>query len=251
MRRLFEFYLLFIKIVVTNKVAFLWTLIFPIIYILLFSRITLSNGFDDNSFIETIAMFFSYIIFVVSINASLSLISLRETGFLKMFFFITGSKIPIVFGQILAQLCFLYINIIIVSLVFFFLSGENLYSLLQLGLLVVTITFIPISLFNLWITTLPIKNESIIPIMNIAVFPLIIIAFSVNYTDYLILDFFISFNPVKFIHNITIFIANNIGITSVGNKNANNFFIINTITYTLIGLLMLRYFKIISVVKRN
>lgn len=42
---------------------------------------------------------------------SISLLAHRENNFLKMFKFISGSVVPVVWGQILAQIFFLLVNI--------------------------------------------------------------------------------------------------------------------------------------------
>ncbi|MED0657794.1 hypothetical protein [Anoxybacillus ayderensis] len=198
LRRTWEFFVLFNKEVFYNKIAFFWTLIIPIIFIVFNNLDWLLKYPDYSTFRHNISFYWCYMILITAINGvGVSILILRDNGFLKMFKFIARTKTPIIVGRICSQWLFTVVNIVIFTVVSSLLFRQPIFSLLSAIIVIAFIAPLPVFLSFLWIGSLPYRQESVSPIFTILVFILIYLTkFSLKEGDMFVLEWL---NPAVFI----------------------------------------------------
>ncbi|MDT2292554.1 hypothetical protein P7H15_06010 [Paenibacillus larvae] len=248
-----EYFRLYTKITLTNKVGFLWYLVFPLVAFVVYHYDWINSKPDIQSFYVQTSMFIAYIIFVMSIDVTTSLIAMRETGFLKMFKFVSGSKSAMIMGKILNQLAFL----LLATLIFSVITGlMMLDDLKDAGIFVICSLFsslfasIPVTFFLLILLLIPIKQESLVTILNILLFALFFItAKSLSHSaSWGILLLYL--NPLELIRSLTFLVTeiitgnsfHNFGLLSIGTAGS---------AYFILGLFSLKWMKITSPTQRT
>ncbi|WP_167261844.1 hypothetical protein [Alkalibacillus almallahensis] len=168
MTKTYEFFSLFLKGNVYNKMNLFWVVFIPLILFLINYSNWFVNRPQEQEAYLVLAFFWSLMILISAvINTAVSLFMMREEGFLKMFSFIAGSKRSIIFGKGLANLLFLIVSMIVFNLVVALLFQMNPFMLIMNSLLLIAVTFIPVVLFFSWIMTLPFKEDSIAPAFSL------------------------------------------------------------------------------------
>lgn len=252
-RNVQHFFVLFVKYAFAYKINILWLLILPMGIMVWENRSWLVDEPTSEEYVRYLAAIWGYMITILGTNGvGLTILSLRENGFLKMFKYIAGSITPVVWGQLLSQVLFLLINVVVLtgttSLLF---KPELTLKVLIVSVLVVLIAAIPISLFFIWITTLPYRNESITPIVSISVVILTYVTASYSPSSSVFwVDFLLVFNPVKFIISLsdTLFVF--FKILSVPTISFSSYIIV-ILTYVMLGYVFLKKVKIRSQIIRN
>ena len=99
--------------IMSNKFAFVYNLLLPIIYFI-YNNVNLSSATNhfNTTTAEVLGNFWAYIISVTILNnVVVSLIVQREQGFYKQMLFVVGSKIKIVTAIFLVQLAIICLEI--------------------------------------------------------------------------------------------------------------------------------------------
>ncbi|KOR94825.1 membrane protein [Geobacillus stearothermophilus ATCC 12980] len=199
LRKSWEFFILFNKEVFYNKIALLWTLVIPLFFMVFNHLSWLTNPPNFQSFKNNIFLYWSFMILITAISGvGISILMLRDNGFLKMFKFIARNKLPIILGKIGSQWFFVTINLVIFTAASALLFHQPVFSVLSIAIIVAIIVPLPIFFLFLWISSLPYRQETISPIFTILMFPLIYFAnVEVNHKSLLVL------NPASFILNVS------------------------------------------------
>lgn len=157
----------------SNKFAFVYNLLIPIIYFIYQSRhITLQNGnhFNTTTF-KVVSYFWAYIIVVTILNnVIVSLIAYRERGFYKQMLFIAGSKLKIMCSVFAVQVMIILLEITLFNIVvMLFMKAFSLHLMLS-GLLTGLITALPIALVTSLLFMFKIRLESVTIILSLLIF---------------------------------------------------------------------------------
>ncbi|MGG3957465.1 hypothetical protein ABEV15_12810 [Bhargavaea massiliensis] len=199
LRKSWEFFILFNKEVFYNKIALLWTLVIPLFFMVFNHLSWLTNPPNFQSFKNNIFLYWSFMILINAINGvGISILMLRDNGFLKMFKFIARNKLPIILGKIGSQWFFVTINLVIFTAASALLFHQPVFSVLSIAIIVAIIVPLPIFFLFLCISSLPYRQETISPIFTILMSSLIYFAnVEVNHKSLLVL------NPASFILNVS------------------------------------------------
>lgn len=118
------------ELAIDNKISLLFTLLFPAVYQLLNSgRATITN---DNDFIQACIPMIAYIIVATALNGvTMSIISTRNSGYIKAYYYASGSRWSIYLADLFVQLA-----IVLLENVIFIISLMILYRFFSLHLLI-------------------------------------------------------------------------------------------------------------------
>lgn len=170
MIRSYEYFKLFNKEVFYNKLSYIWSLAIPIIFLI----INHYNNFTTlsyESFSYSLFFFWGYMVLITaSEGIGIRFLYMRDSNFLKMYTYITGSKLPIIFGKIFSQMLFLWGNMLVFILFSGLLYQQPVVSIIFTSFIILIPIVIPIYLLFLISATLPMKSNSIGPL-----FPLIVL----------------------------------------------------------------------------
>lgn len=248
-----EYFRLYTKITLSNRIGFVWYLVFPLAAFFIYNYNWIQSKPDIQSFYIHTSMFTSYIIFIMSVDVTINLISMRESGFLKMFKFVSGSKSAMIFGKILNQLTFLLLT----TLIFCVITGLSMLDNLTdasiyiiCSLLTSLLAAIPLTFFFLILLLFPIKQESLVTILNILIFILLFVsaknlAHSASWGPVLLY-----LNPLDLVRSITFLVTEtitgesfqNFGLLSIGTA---------VLFYFILGFISLKQMKITSPTQRT
>ncbi|MBD5429512.1 hypothetical protein [Lactobacillus sp.] len=124
------FFKFYIELAIDNKINLIFTLLFPIIYQLFSTNIT--HVLTDIEFIQKSIPMIAYIIVATALNGvTMSIIATRNNGFIKAYFYASGSKWAIYVANLLVQLV-----IVILENFIFTLSLMILYKYISIRLLI-------------------------------------------------------------------------------------------------------------------
>ncbi|WEV43862.1 hypothetical protein OZX56_01080 [Lactobacillus sp. ESL0684] len=123
----------YFSLALDNKLTFVFTLVFPIIYQLLVFKNKPIVG--ENQFISSIMPMVAYIVVDTALNGvTLRMIATRESGYIKAYYFASGSRWAIYLANMLVQLFMVVLEnliFIILSMLYFnFFSFKILLALL-------------------------------------------------------------------------------------------------------------------------
>lgn len=243
-----EYFRLFTKMMLSNKVAFVWYLFFPLIAFFIFNVQWFTQEPEINEFYIQTSVFVSYIIFVMSIDVTTNLISLRESGFFKMFKFISGSKYPIIWGKALNQMVFLFLTILLFSLVtgvIFLDSFRQVALFLAVSLTSCILGSVMVILLTLVLMLLPVRQESLNAVISMSLLVMFFLsakglAYTTEYGLYLVF-----INPMEYVRNLTFLIAEWFIDSPFPHLSVINMSFI-TLCYVTCGLIALKFVKVIS-----
>lgn len=123
-----------LKIALKEKMTFIYSLIIPIVVLLLNNRASLNNS-------ETLYTYWSYIVVTSILNSfMINFIRMREDGSLKTLSYMVGSKTSIIFNKYLVQLLIIEIEIFIFDLAISLLGVRYSLSFYLYGFLMTLIT---------------------------------------------------------------------------------------------------------------
>lgn len=192
-----EFTKLFLKNALDYRVLFVFTLLIPLVHLLWNNYYLFKHSFSDEFFYNLLFSYWGFIIIIhAMIGINLSLLALKENGFLKMFKYIAGSKYIIIVTNFLAQVISLLLTLTIFTVISCLLFKPTL--LFQASIIMFfsfLITIIPISMFFLWIPALNVRMSTIAPFTSLlAIILSFISSISINNG---LLYYLLLFNPVK------------------------------------------------------
>ncbi|MBR3216664.1 MAG: hypothetical protein IKF69_09575, partial [Exiguobacterium sp.] len=171
MHQITSYFFMYAKVVVTDKVPFIWTFVIPLV-------IALTQSFSDirqattAEYYPGLSYFWVYIILATYVNGvGMELARMREYGLMKTYVMISGNKLTYVIAVILAQLLFASISLTLFTTVVTLVHGFFSFKLIATSLLVL-IGSIPFAVASVAITTLPVKVSSLGTFANILMFPL-------------------------------------------------------------------------------
>ncbi|QBO37201.1 hypothetical protein EQG49_12415 [Periweissella cryptocerci] len=128
----FQFALLF-----ANKTSFIYTLLFPVGYLLYMLATTQNHSTDTMNSIVFLSPYLSYIIVGAVLNGWISnLISTRENNFLKVFTSIVGDKKYILFSNFIVVVLSSLVQILLFCLFFFVMTKSFSLLVLTMALIV-------------------------------------------------------------------------------------------------------------------
>lgn len=190
----YEYFKLFNKQVFYNKIAYIWSLAIPIVFLLL-------NSFDSQeatayeSFSYAVFFFWSYMILITAADGiGMGLLIMRDSSFLKMYTYISGSKLPIVLGKIFSQLLFLWVNMVIFLLFSAMIHQQPFTSLLLTSILILIPVAVPMYFLFVIPATLRVKATSLGPLLTLGVLLFVNIA-NVRMNTGSVLDYVMYLNP--------------------------------------------------------
>ncbi len=154
----------------SNKFAFVYNLLIPIVYFIYQNRHIALQNFNTTTF-KVVSYFWAYIIVVTILNnVIVGLIADRERGFYKQMLFIAGSKLKIMLSVFSVQLMVILIEITLFDIVvMLFVKSFSLHLILA-GLLTVLITALPIALGTSLLFMFKFKLESVTIILSLLIF---------------------------------------------------------------------------------
>ncbi|MBT2760606.1 hypothetical protein [Paenibacillus sp. ISL-20] len=201
MRRVFGFFILNLKMLLFEKVAFVWSVIFPLFIALVLQRNILDSTSNNLDIIKYIFWFWAFIIISTFLNGiGLQSARLKESGLLKTYTLIAGSKYPIIFGIVLTQVAFAILSLVLFTTILTLIYSIFSFKLLMLMVIIVIIS-IPLAFATFTIALLPVQVSSISTILNILIYPVFLVAINV---DIKYAGFLEMFNPFKFIYEISL-----------------------------------------------
>ncbi|ASI35109.1 MULTISPECIES: hypothetical protein [unclassified Exiguobacterium] len=217
MRKSYEFFLLYNKEMFFNKFAYLYTLAVPLVIILLNHFDWFKDSPTWTVFQSAMIQFFAIMIVLTAINGiGISLLNQRESGFLKMYTFLSGQKFPVIFGRLMSQWFFLSLNMFAASLMMAVLFHQPLLkTVLMTGLLALIIP-LPVFACSLLIAALPLKPETMTPLGTILIFAVFIFIDVFELTDNRLLAYFSFLNPANLILNEARFLTGSVSDGMMG-----------------------------------
>ena len=233
--------------IMSNKFAFVYNLLLPIIYFI-YKNVNLSSATNhfNTTTAEALGNFWAYIIFVTILNnVVVSLIVQREQGFYKQMLFVVGSKIKVVTAIFLVQLAIICLEISVFNVVVMIIIHQVSFKLLLAGVAVALLSALPVTLVGSILLIFRIKIESVNILLGIILFGLFFIM-SVP-TSY---SFTGLFNPLSFVTEMSIQIQNmmfNIGVVSAGIWLQ---LVIVSVCYAIIGIYSISKFSVNAIADR-
>ncbi len=152
-----------------------------------------------DSFSHAVIFFWSYMILITAADGiGMGLLSMRDSNFLKMYTYISGSKFPIVFGKILSQLFFLWVNMVILLLFSAIIHQQPVTSLLLTSILILIPIAIPMYFLFVIPAILRVRATSLGPLLTLGV--ILLVNFSnVHMSTGTALDYVVYLNPATVI----------------------------------------------------
>lgn len=183
------------ELVIDNKVNLIFTLLFPIVYQLI--SVKPSPVYTYTDFIKIGMPMIAYIIVSTALNGiTMSIIATRNSGFIKAYYYASGSKWAIYWANLLVQLVIVLLENITFITVLMVLYKFYSLSLLFYLILMTIIAFPIVSLgFNI-LFLFPIRQSSL-SILSTTLLIGFLILFNISLPGYF--DFVRIINPYVFI----------------------------------------------------
>ncbi len=234
-----------------NKVALIWSLGLPLGLMVLNNKNVILHPVH-RELAQFISTYWGYMMVANAINGvGLSLLIMREKGFLKMFRFISGSVSPIVIGTYLTQLVFVTISSLMVTCAAMILFRSYSPILLIACVINSLVSMVPISMFISWIPVLSVREDSLSPILNIGTIGLLYLS-EIHASPNLMAQACDMLNPVVYVIDVSKVIFMMFGVQHLGHLAITlSSLIIVTCIYFVFGIFSLSRIKISSKVMRN
>ena len=164
----------FLSVMVYYKLNFIFTLGIPIVSIVYSMRRQIFHHPSETAALSLIVDWTAYMIVLFALMASgPDFIQLRENQFLKMMLFVTGNTRTILAARFLAQLIVLGGSLVVLDGLCAFLFQLSPGKLAVVTLAMVLIADPPIYALFLLFAVLPIRPETVMPIVNVLIFTFI------------------------------------------------------------------------------
>lgn len=243
LKKIREFTRLYLTMLLHNKMAVFWILVFPTLLMMLNKKDAL---FAEHASIQTrhaVQYYWSYMILITAMTGvAIQLMVSRDNGFLKQFTYVAGSKYPIVIGSMLSQLIFLIGNIVLFTSACSFAFRLPFFPFVGSALLLALFCLVPVCCCLLWLPVMPVRQESLVPVLNLIIIPLIYIA-DAHSTSGKAWEIVYFLNPVEFIvcsSRLFIQAGDALDATQMAG------IIVSFVAYTAIGLFFIRKIPLYS-----
>lgn len=254
MNLILSYFKTFNKMIFSEKIPFIYSIVFPTCLFLLnnYSQLMYRSWTTSELLTET-ANYVGYIIVSVAINGvGVQLVNFRESGFLKTYTMISGgNKKYGIIGLLLSELLFGYISVLIFGLIIGILFSKNIIQILVLYTISYLLCSIPAFLLAIVLGTLAIRVNTLVTILNISFFIMIWISIMRNDSGNLISEIIFGLNPVDYVSQVLIVL--NQTMNNIDTINLYQLFsvLIVLIIFVTVGLISIPKVKLNSVNMRN
>lgn len=246
----YEYFIVFNKIVWSEKVPFVYSLVFPGIAFLLTNYKWIISTPTTSEILGSLNIYWAFIIFGVYLNGlGLQLSYFRESGFLKTSTMISGSKYPIFLGMAMTQFCFAFSSLTIFTVIIGLLVQANVLLLLFIAYTTLFITSLPIIFFMSWIPVVPARQNTINTISNIILLPMVFITAIRPLTNNIMIESLFSLLPTDYISQVSIFLKRLVLNESVNFSSIS--IVIGSLVYIVLGSIFIGRIRLISSLSRN
>lgn len=190
----YEYFKIFNKQVFYNKFAYIWSLAIPIVFLLV-NRLNAEEALTYEEFAYSTLFFWSYMILITASDGiGMGLLQMRDSNFLKMYTYISGSKFPIVLGKVFSQLLFLWVNMVVFLSFSGIIHQQPIISLLFTSVLLLIPVALPIYFLFVIPATWRVRAASLGPMLTLTVLLLVNIA-NIRVDTGTLVDYAIYLNP--------------------------------------------------------
>lgn len=244
LRKIYSFFILYLKILFAEKIALVWTVILPVLIAVMYSHNVMDGTFSSTGeFLKFMSLFWVFIIWSSYLNGvGLQLARLREQGLLKTYTLIAGNKYPIVFGTILSQLVFSLVSLLSFTIIVSLINNILMIELFLLPIILL-ICSLPFSLFVLIVVILPFQYNNFSIIVNLSTYPLFAHAIYASGDSFLSL-----LNPFILFMEVVSYFGSLLNIMETQHFNYNIVLILAI--YLIIGCFSIKKLNLVSVVQR-
>lgn len=201
MRKIWGFYVLNLKMIFEEKIPLIWTILVPLIIAISGKGSYLSDISSVHDKVNYLIWFWSFIILSCFINGiGLQLLRLREHNLLKTYTLLAGSKHYLLVGVILEQITLCAFSLLVFTTVMSFYIKITTLSIILIPLIGLVFLSIPLSLLAMIIPNLPARYSSLSIIINISMYPLLLLAIKRENNPEL--KYLYSLNPFETMHDI-------------------------------------------------
>jgi ABC-2 type transport system permease protein len=251
-KKSFEFFLVYLKITVREGVISLaWGQIVPILTFITLNLKWFYIKPDFNHALPVYSAFWSLLIvnlFIYGVGIRTSIF--RETGFLRQFIYIAGSKTPIIVGLLFIQIVYGILLLFIFNILTSMIFQYNLISLISISYLTLIATAIPLFMLVIVLPTLSVSSNDLYSITNMLVFPSTFITmFRGEFGDFW-LNFLFALNPIEYVYKFSLIIASKLNGLLIPDYNYVTVASV-TFIFLIIGLVSWSRIKINSTVVRT
>jgi ABC-2 type transport system permease protein len=244
MRKLYGILVLDFKTALSDKVSFFWNLVLPLFSALVLQQTIIKSIQTEEQFLHYFSWFWIFIIissFIYGIG--LKLARFRDSGLLKTYIMISGTKGIFILGTIIVQFLITFASLMIFSLTMCVLYKLS-FTMMILVPIILLICSIPFAIATLLLASLPLKHKTLNPLIGILMYPLFLLAINVNYESSTWISLINPFNNLY----VT---AYNIRLLLSDNYNSINLTPLLFLSfYLFVGLLSVRKINLLSRVKR-
>lgn len=200
--KVYGFTSLNLKILISEKIAFLWSVVLPVATALFFQKSMTSSLTLEDQKLLYMGWIWTYIVVASFVNGiGLQLARMREYGLLKTYVLIAGGKSPFVIATFVTQLVFCYLCLTIFNVVVGIYFDVFSLNLLWESFLLMLCS-LPLALLTLVLTVLPLKISDLGTVINIILYPLFLLAANTDHYN----SVWIFINPFGFLSHMTVFL---------------------------------------------
>lgn len=245
MKRFYGFLVLDAQMTVANKVNFIWSLVIPLFIALIFQKTFLDSINSALEMQNYLTWFLIYIIMSSYLyGIGLKLVRFRDSGILKSYILIAGSKSLYLYALLLNQIIFCFFSLTIFNVVMSLIYDLSILKTISLSILLL-IGSIPIAYGMLFLPILPLKNTTINTLLNISIYVLFIIAINTNFTKLVWVEWL---NPFTLLYTLYLYSLSFVLKTSNVSMSPIPFLLLAI--YILIGYFSSRYINLVSRTER-
>ncbi|WP_057894749.1 hypothetical protein [Lacticaseibacillus brantae] len=201
LKKVSSFTKFYIRQAMANRITLVFTLLFPVLW-------TLYQGLSAHRATQMSAThlitatipFTAYIIVSTALEGvALATMATRDSGFLKSFYFVSGSRWPMLYANMLVQTGLVVLENLVYSAFSMFLYHAFSLQLLLLVVLLTIVTFPLVSLFLTCILLLPVRANSL-SALGTSLLIILLMLFDVR-TSNALLTGLAQLSPYQFIAN--------------------------------------------------
>lgn len=247
-----EFCYLFIKITIREGVlSLLWGQLIPFITFVTLNFKWFYHKPDINSAIPIFCAFWSlYIVNLFLFGVSFRISIFRESGFLRNFTYIAGSKAPIIFGLYLVQILYGLVLLTVFTVITSMIFRYNTLFLLVISYLTFIVVALPLFMLMLFFPTLSVSTSNLYSVANMLIFPSTFITMYRGEIGNFFVNFCFGFNPIEYVYKMAMIISGKWFSVPISNDDYKIVFYISAI-YIVIGLFCWKRIKLMSTVART
>ncbi|WP_128896744.1 hypothetical protein [Longirhabdus pacifica] len=246
MRKWFAFFIINLKMILLEKVVYLWTIILPVVL-----AIGQSAFLKEVEPVFFLHWFWVYIMISSFLNGvGLQLAELKEYGLLKTFTLVAGSKLYAIWGLIASQIVYSMISLSVFNIIVGSYYGVFSIKMILISYVGLLILSIPLSFLFLLIPLIPAKNSSMNTLLNLIMYPLFVVSIS----D-VILKFGLSYvqllNPFKLASEVMVLISSFFSLEIRVQQYTLLEMMLMVMLYLIIGIICIKKINLLSVIQRQ